>query len=528
MFDVNTILSQLSTEQKLSLLAGKTAWSLTGFEHLNIADITITDGPHGVRLDNGKDTFSFHAATAFASESAMAATFNETLIHQTGEVIALECHHFKVGVLLGPGVNGKRSPLAGRNFEYYSEDPYLTGKIAAAFINGVQSQGIGTSLKHFVGNEQETRRFLIDSVIGQRALHEIYLRPFEIAIKQANPWTVMAAYNAVNGIPCCQNEHLLQTILRDEWQYDGLVMSDWDATRDKVASHQYGLDLEMPGPSRRNDQMLTAIESGELDIEQVNLRAAHVLDLIKKILQSQKSVTIDWQAHHKQALAVAQESIVLLKNQHQCLPLNHDCSLAVIGQFAEQPRFQGGGSSAMNPQHLTNALSFIKQQAQVVYAAGYDADHADDQHIQQAVEAAKQAKQVVLFTGTTDKIESEGFDRQHLKIPEDHIALIKAVYNVNPNIVIVLSCGSAVETRQFEDYCQGILLNGLAGQASGEAISQILFGDINPSGKLSETFPIRLEHNPSYEHFPGGKDHVYYHEELLVGYRFYDTKQLEV
>ena len=306
MFDPKQVLAKLSLEEKGALLCGDKVWQLKGFEEHNVPSIIVTDGPHGVRLEDPSAPFTFHPATVFPAEAAMAATFNTDLIETVGKTIATECHFYNVSVLLGPGVNGKRSPLAGRNFEYYSEDPFLTGKIATAFINGVQSEGVGTSLKHFAGNEQETRRFLINSVIGERALHEIYLRPFEMAVKQANPWTLMGAYNAVNGVPACQNNYLLNDVLRDQWGYTGAVMSDWVATRDKLEAHNNGLDIEMPGPARKNDYLVEQVNAGNISVETIDTHALNVLNLIQKADEGKKEVTqIDWQAHHNLSQQVA-------------------------------------------------------------------------------------------------------------------------------------------------------------------------------------------------------------------------------
>ncbi|BCE01510.1 beta-glucosidase [Marinicellulosiphila megalodicopiae] len=531
MFDPQNVLSQLSIEQKISLLCGDKVWQLKGFEHLNVPSITVTDGPHGVRLDDSEATtpFTFLPSTVFPAEAAMAATFNSELIHEVGQSIAQECHFYNVSVLLGPGVNGKRSPLAGRNFEYYSEDPFLSGSIAAAFINGVQSQGVGTSLKHFAGNEQETRRFLINSVISERALHEIYLRPFEIAVKQAKPWTLMGAYNAVNGIPACQNNYLLNEILRDQWKFDGAVMSDWVATRDKLEAHNNGLDIEMPGPARKNEFLLEQFNLGKITEDTINIRALNVLNLIKKAVDGKQEVNeINWDKHNQLSEQVANESIVLLKNDNQTLPLAKNKSYAVIGQFAKDSRFQGGGSSSLTPKMVTHALPELEKYAQVEFAEGYTEETTSDTQLAQAIETAKNKDAVILFVGTTDAIETEGFDRTDLLLPEGHIKLIDEVLAVNPNTVIVLNCGSVVDMQSFVNKTPAIVMNWFNGQASGSAIAKVLFGDVSPSGKLSESFPICLEHNPSFDCFPGDKENVEYKEETLVGYRYYDTKKLPV
>lgn len=527
--NVKEILKALSIDEKVKLLAGKNFWTLHGIERLAIPEIRITDGPHGVRLSDGFGFESIKPATAFPIEAAMASTFNETLIGKIGATIAEECHYYGVSVLLGPGVNGKRSPLGGRNFEYYSEDPYLSGKMASAFINGVQNEGIGTSLKHFAANDQETRRMTINAMVGERAFREIYLYPFEMAIKNAKPWTVMGAYNKVNGVHACQNKPLLLDILRDEFGYEGLTLSDWGGVVDKPLSVKCGLDLEMPGPGKRDDEVIEAFKSGELSLKALDARVENVLNLIKKAMDNKKGVgEIQWENHHELARDAAREAIVLLKNDECILPLDSDKSVAVIGQFAEKPRFQGGGSSIMNPHQLDVAIDCIKGYSDIVYARGYVEDHTTDEMIREAKQAAKGKDAVILFAGTTEKIESEGYDRRDMKIPADHIELIEAVASENDNIIVVLNSGSAVETRQFETQSKAILQAWLGGESAGCAIADVLFGKVSPSGKLSETFPVRLEHTPAYGSFPGFKDEVTYDEGLLVGYRYYDTKKLAV
>ncbi|MCJ8313354.1 MAG: glycoside hydrolase family 3 C-terminal domain-containing protein [Saccharospirillaceae bacterium] len=531
MFDVKDVLAKLSIQEKISLLCGDQTWQLTGFEKHNVPSIILTDGPHGVRLEDKSATtpFTFLPATVYPAEAAMAATFNTDLIHQVGQSIAKECHFYNVSVLLGPGVNGKRSPLAGRNFEYYSEDPYLSGHIAAAFINGVQSEGVGTSLKHFAGNEQETRRFLINSVISQRALHEIYLRPFEIAVKQANPWTLMGAYNAVNGSPACQNSYLLQDVLREQWQYEGAVMSDWGATRDKLEAHNNGLDFEMPGPGKQNEFLFEQFKLGNISQQTIDTRALNVLNLIKKATEGKQQITkINWQQHNKLSEQVAKESIVLLKNDNHCLPLSKNINVAVIGQFAKDSRFQGGGSSSMTAKMVTHALPELEKVANITFAQGYIEENVTTTQLAEAVAACKNKDAVILFVGTTDAIETEGFDRTDLLLPKDHLKLIDAVLEANSNTIIVLNCGSVVDLQSFVNKTPAIVMNWFNGQASGSAITDMLFGKISPSGKLSESFPICLEHNPSFDCFPGGKNDVEYKEETLVGYRYYDTKKLPV
>lgn len=525
--DIKNILSNLTVEEKISLLAGKTAWSLMDIERLNVPEIFVTDGPHGVRWSPGSNFSETKPATSLPIESAMASTFNTELIKEAGKLAAIECHHYDIGVLLGPGVNGKRSPLAGRNFEYYSEDPFLSGKMASAFINGVQGQGIGTCLKHFAVNDQETRRITINAEVDQRALHEIYLAPFKMAIKEANPWSIMSAYNKVNGEHACQSANLLIDILRDEYKYNGVVMSDWGGTIDKSLSHINGLDLEMPGPSGRNVELVNAYKNGKLSIETLDTRVTNVLNLIKKAEDNRRDVSVDWNQHHRIAQEVAAESMVLLKNEENILPFKKGDTLAVIGDFVKELRFQGGGSSKMNPMKLDEILDELSIFTETSYATGYTKGKTSNDLLEEAKNVAKGKDNVVIFIGTTEEIESEGYDRQDMKLPNAHIQLVNAIYEVNKNIVVVINSGSAVETRQIEKSTSAIIQAWLPGEGGGNAIARILFGDVNPSGKLSETFPICLENNPTYGFFPGFKDLTTYNESIFVGYRYYDTKKIK-
>lgn len=529
MFDSQEVLTQLSREEKVRLLCGADAWHLHGIERLNIPSITLTDGPHGVRLSDAQALDgSARPATVFPVEAAMAASWNPELLSQAAAAIGDECQSMDVSILLGPGVNGKRTPLGGRNFEYFSEDPFLAGTMAAAFVSGIQSRGVGACLKHFAGNEQETRRFLINAEIEERTLQELYIEPFAKAMRMVQPWTVMGAYNAVNGVHACQSYDLLQRILRDQLGFKGLVMSDWVAVKDKVASHANGLDLEMPGPGERDKQLLAALEWGEISESDLNDRVSHVLDLINRCLDERREVKPDWDAHHRVATQLAIESTVLLKNEAGQLPLHPGESLAVIGEFAAKPRFQGGGSSHMTPRTLTDALSALRERTEVHYAAGYSETQVSDSQLEEAVAFAKKADRVVLLTGTTDSMESEGFDRADMKLAPDHLRLILAVAEANPNLTVVLHTGSAIETCQFEKVVPALLQAWLPGEGGGEALAQILFGEANPSGKLSESFPVRLEHNPTFETFPGTKETVTYFEGIFTGYRYYDTKALPV
>lgn len=529
MFDVQAVLEQLTPEEKVRLLCGKDAWHLHGVERLGIPSVTLTDGPHGVRLsDSAALDGSAAPATVFPVEAAMAASWNPALLKQVAAAIGDECQSMGVGILLGPGVNGKRTPLGGRNFEYFSEDPFLSGAMASAFVKGIQSRGVGACLKHFAGNEQETRRFLINAQIDERTLQELYIEPFAKVMREQQPWTVMGAYNAVNGVHACQSPDLLQRILRNQLGFDGLVMSDWVAVKDKAASHINGLDLEMPGPGERDAELLAAYEAGELTEDTLNDRTRRVLTLIKQALDHQQKVTVDWDKHHELAVQLAAEAIVLLKNEANHLPLKAEQNIAVIGDFGRNPRFQGGGSSHMTPRQLSDALSAMGKRADVTFAEGYTETRVSPEQLEAAVDAARDADRVILLTGTTDSMESEGFDRRDMKLAPDHLRLIRALVEANPDLTLVLHSGSAVETRAFEPFASAIVQAWLPGEGGGEALARVLFGEVSPSGKLAESFPIRLEHNPTFETFPGTRETVSYDEGLFTGYRYYDTKHLPV
>ncbi|GGG22623.1 glycoside hydrolase family 3 C-terminal domain-containing protein [Paenibacillus abyssi] len=526
--NIEQIISDMTVEEKIRLLAGESFWATEAVERLGVPSVVVTDGPHGVRLTD-METQHTKPATAFPNEAAMAATWNEELIRDAGRVMAEECQYFGVGVLLGPGLNGKRSPLGGRNFEYFSEDPYLTGKMGTAFVQGVQSGGVGTSIKHFVANEQEKNRMVVSSEVDERTLREIYMLPFEMVVKEAEPWTVMCSYNKVNGVQMGNNDAYLNGVLKREWGFEGLVMSDWGAVIDKLASVQYGLDLEMPGPGHRNGEVFEAYKNGLVTDDQLNDHVRRILNVVKRVIEQKREVpSVDLGQHHTIARSVAEESLVLLKNESQLLPLPKQVKVAVLGKFAEAPRFQGGGSSHMNPAQLDIPLEAISKFAEVQYRAGYEDESVSEALLQEAVEAAKGQDAVILFVGTTDRIESEGYDRMDLSLPESHLRLIEAVSAVNPNVIVVNHSGSAVDFERFEPKARAILHAWLPGQAGGTAIANVLFGDSNPSGRLSETFPVALEHNPSYVSFPGDIRQVAYSEGIFVGYRHYDTRKLPV
>lgn len=514
------IVEKMSLEEKVFLLQAKDDWSLNGVERLGVPSVTLTDGPSGVRM---MDAAQF--ATAIPTESILSASWGIGLLRDIGEMLAEECHEYHVGILLGPGVNAKRSPLGGRNFEYYSEDPYLSGKLAVAMINGVQSLGVGTSLKHYVANDQETRRFTADITVDDRTLREMLLAPFEIAIKEAKPWTIMGAYPRLGGTHLCENAFVLEDILREEYGYEGVVLSDWGAVVNKTASHKHGLDLET-GSYERAQELLDAVKNGVILEEELNSHVMRILALIEKIVDGQRPGAVEWQAHHALARRAAAESMVLLKNENSILPLKENSSVAVIGAFAREPRFCGGGSSCVNPKQLDVPYDFINALSDADYAVGYDKEAIDESLIQEACSLASKKEIVIVFVGTTEVMESEGADRKHMRLPDSHTALVQALAKVNPNMIVCNSSGAAVEFFQIEYAAKAIIHMGLSGEGGGSALADILFGRVNPSGKLTETFPVCLENTPAYPDFPGYSDEVVYHEGLLQGYRYYDKKKI--
>ncbi len=530
---IKSLIAQMTLAEKASLCSGQDFWHLKGIERLGIPSIMVTDGPHGLRKQAGQaDHVGLNEsvpATCFPTASALAATWNRDLVYQVGQALGEECRQEKVGVILGPGANIKRAPLCGRNFEYFSEDPYLTGEIAKSHIAGVQSQGIGTSLKHYAVNNQEYRRMTIDAVVDERALREIYLPGYEIAVKGAQSWTVMCAYNKINGVYACENAYLMTDILKDEWGHEGLVVTDWGAMNERVAALQAGTELEMPGAKNGNDaKIVAAVEAGQLDEAVLDRAVERILTLIFKADATlSQDFTCDMQAHHALARRVAAEGVVLLKNDGDLLPLQKTTRFALIGRFAKVPRYQGAGSSLMNPTRLDNLHDEMLKLLGVdslPYAPGYTekGDQPDETLIQEALALAEKAEVVIICAGLTDLYETEGVDRTHMKLPPGHDALIKRIAAAHPKVGVVLSNGSPVEMPWAGDVpC--ILEGYLGGQAGAGGIADILFGEVNPSGKLAETFPLTLEDTPAYRTFPGGPATVEYRESLYVGYRYYDT-----
>src|ERR671918_908913 len=539
MTQAKDLLARMTLKEKAALTSGRDFWYLQGQRAPGIPSIMVTDGPHGLRKQTvSSERIDLNASvptTCFPTAAALAATWNRDLVYRVGEALAQECLAEKVAILLGPGANIKRSPLCGRNFEYFSEDPYLTGEMAKAHIRGVQSKGIGTALKHYAAHNQESRRMSIDAIVDERALREIYLTGFEIAVRGAQPATVMCAYNRVNGTYCSEHRRLLTEILRDEWGYAGVVVSDWGAVDQRVKGLAAGLDLEMPGSGGRNDALLVkAIKASELDETVLDRTVERLLTLTLRLTGILKEdASYDRNAHHALARQVAGEAAVLLKNEGSILPLGAVGPIALIGAFAKTPRYQGAGSSQIKPTRLENLcdelVKLVGHEQTVGYADGYRlrGDTVDQALLGEACRVAAQAAVAIVCVGLPDCFEVEGVDRAHMRLPRSHDALVEAVAGVNPKVVVVLSNGAPVE-MPWEDRVKGILEAYLGGQAGAGAIADILTGRVNPSGKLAETFPLRAEDNPSYASFPGGPKTVEYRESVYVGYRYYDSTQRAV
>ena len=529
------LVSRMTLEEKAFLLTGDGWWATYRIDRLGIPSISITDGPHGVRKGQGAGLVKSVPATCFPTASALASSWNSELMRRVGVALGLESQASDVQILLGPGVNMKRSPLGGRNFEYFSEDPLLAGKMAAAYIEGVQSQGVGTSLKHYAVNNQEFERMATNSNVDERTLNEIYLPAFEIAVKEAQPWTVMSAYNLVNGVYASEHKHLLQDILRDKWGFTGFVVSDWGGVNDRVESLRAGTDLEMPGSGEHNrKRIIEAVENGALSTARLDESVVQVLTVILKAKDCHKeNARFDIEEHHALAREAGGESIVLLKNAESILPLNLKelNKIAVIGAFAKTPRYQGSGSSQVNPTKVSNAYDELVRMAvgdgKFAYAAGYDSEgDVTESLLEEARNVAAQANVALVFAGLPDSYESEGFDRSSLAMPNGHNQLIETVSGVQPNVVVVLMNGSAI-TMPWADRVKAIVEGWLGGQAGGGAIADVITGRTNPSGKLSETFPKRLQDTPTFLDFPARNRQAIYGEGVFIGYRYFDKKDVE-
>ena len=525
----------MTLEEKASLCSGADFWHTKAVERLGIAQVMVSDGPHGLRKqDSEADHLGINdsiKAVCFPAACATAASFDPDMIEEMGEALGEACQAEKLAVILGPGTNIKRSPLCGRNFEYFSEDPYLAGKDAAALIRGVQKKNVGTSLKHFAGNNQEHRRMSSDSVIDERALREIYLPAFEEAVKQGKPWTVMCSYNSLNGTFASMNRWLLTDLLRDEWGFDGYVMTDWGAVTDRVKGLEAGLELEMPSSGGVNDEKIVqAVKSGELDEGVLDRAVERMLRVHARYWDNAKPDTAwDKDAQHELARRIASQCMVLLKNEGEALPLKRGETVAVLGAFAEKPRFQGGGSSHINAYRTSSLLDAVKGMPGVRYAPGYPVgrDEIDEGLLEEAAALAAKADKAVVVAGLPDEFESEGYDRKHLGMPACHDELIRRVSEANPNTVVVLLNGSPV-TMPWLGSVKGVLEAYLGGENAGYALYDVLWGKVSPSGRLPETFPLRIEDTPCYITYGGERNKAVYSEGIFVGYRWYDKRKLDV
>ena len=528
--------SELTLEEKASLCLGSDFWHTAAVERLGIPAIMVSDGPHGLRAQLGEadhvGLMGSAPATCFPTASALGSSWNPELFGTVGEALALEANKLGVSVVLGPGINMKRSPLCGRNFEYVSEDPWLAGELATAMVQGTQHHGIGTSLKHYAANNQEDDRLRVSAEVDERTLREIYLPAFERVVKSAQPWTIMCAYNKINGSYASEHHWLLTEVLREEWGFEGLVVSDWGAAHDRVAALRAGLDLEMPPDLGVSDAaVVAAIRDGSLDesiLDETARRVLHLVDRSQPALAD--DVSVDFDEHHALARRAAQESAVLLKNAGHLLPLQPEMGsmVAVIGEFARTPRYQGAGSSQVNPTRVDVALdelqSALAGRAEVRFAAGFGVGTTDndEQLLREAVDLAREADHVVVFLGLPAEEESEGFDRTHLDLPANQLVMLYALAEVHDRLIVILANGGVVRISSWEDRVSAILECWLSGQAAGGAAVDLLLGVANPSGKLAETIPVRLQDNPSHLNFPGEEGVVRYGERIFIGYRAYD------
>ena len=554
---IKEILNSLTLEEKASLCSGVGLWQTRPLEDKGIPEIWMADGSNGVRImkpvnqERKQDTSDFlkvtdltqnsptitnqYEAVCYPSGASLASTWDTELIEEMGEALGDECRYFKVNLLLAPGINIKRSPLGGRGYEYYSEDPYLTGKVAESFIKGVQKTGTGTSIKHFAANNAETLRINMSSDVDERALREIYLAPFEIGVKNAKPWTVMSSYNKVNGVQMAENRELLTDILRDEWGFDGVVVSDWGGVKDRIKALEAGNDLDMPENQRSNQSVVDAVRRGVLSEAVLDQSVERILELVFKAKEQERFTDeMDFESHRNLSRKVAEESVVLLKNEKGLLPITKEKykKVAVIGAFAREPRYHGGGCTLVNPIRISRPYEEMEKLAgkniELTYAKGYELkDETSDELIHEAEEAAREADIAVIFGGLWVAYDREGFDRKHLEIDSSHIRLIEAVSRVQKRVVVVLSNGDAVVMSPWLDHVGAVVEQFLVGETVGEALARVLFGVVNPSGKLPVTFPKRLEDTSAYPYFPGECSHHVYGEGIFVGYRYFDKKKIE-
>lgn len=534
---IKEIIKKMTLEEKASLMSGKNFWQSMNIDHLGIKSMFLADGPHGIRKQvAAADHLGLNPsepATCFPTAATVANSWNEELAELIGEHLGKEAAHQKVNVLLGPGINMKRNPLCGRNFEYFSEDPFLAGKLAAGYIRGIQSQGVSACVKHFAVNNQEERRMVIDTIVDERALREIYLTAFEIAIKEGKTKSVMSSYNMLNGEFTNENVHLMREILRDEWGYDGVVVTDWGGCNDRVAGLIAGNELEMPTTDgETNIEIINAIKSAKIEEKVLDECVERLLTLAFETEEALENNRSDFNKdiNHNLAQKVAEESIVLLKNENNILPLKYDQKVAIIGDFAETPRYQGAGSSVVNPTLLETTIEcFDNSKMQSIgFEPGFDRYGTNNRRKRtEACELAKKADVVLLYIGLDEVTEAEGLDRTNMQIPQNQIDLLNAVSEVNKNIVVILSCGAAVEMPWINNV-KGLVHSYLSGQAGAKAILKAVYGEINPSGKLAETYPLKYEDTSSASHFPGKEVSVEYRESIYIGYRYFDTVDVNV
>ncbi len=528
------IIKKMSLEEKAELCVGADYWSSKSFEKYGIPKIRMSDGPHGLRVQRTKaDNLGINeseVSTCFPASSTLGNSWNKEMAYQLGKALGEEARQEEVNIVLGPAVNIKRSPLCGRNFEYFSEDPYLTGILGTEYVKGLQDQNVGACVKHFAVNNQENRRRTIDAIIDERTLREIYLKAFETILEEAKPWSIMSAYNKVNGQYCSENTHLLEDILRKEWNYQGIVISDWGGENNRVKGIENDHELEMPGGrGSGKEEIIEAVKTGRVSESKLDHIVDRIISIANRGEHTKESAKYDQEEHHKIAQKMAEESIVLLKNEDNILPIQ-DEKIALMGDMAKYPRYQGAGSSTINPYKIENAYdSFKENHIMFDYAKGYERiESENDENLRkEAIEVAKKNKIVVIFAGLTENFESEGVDRDNLNIPENQNKLIEEIYKVNKNIIIVLSNGAPI-VMPWKDKVKAIITGYLGGEAGAKAMVNCMLGKVNPSGKLAETYPEKLEDTPCYKNYPGTELTVEYQESIYVGYRYYDTNNIKV
>ena len=518
-------LREMSPAEKAALTTGKNDWNTVPVERLKIGSVWMSDGPHGLRIPGDPDENGIRhdmPGDSMPAEALMAASFDRDLLYRLGEELGEQCLGRKVDMLLGPGINIKRSPLCGRNFEYFSEDPLVSGEMGKAYVSGLQSKGIGACVKHYLCNNQETRRSLSSSQVDERTLREIYMPAFENVVKNAHPWGVMASYNLINGTHATEHRHFLKEVLRDEWGYDGIVISDWGATHDRAKAVDAGTDLTMPCDSMHNHEITEAIAEGRMEEASLDEAVTNMLRFIGRCKSVRKDGEYDAKRAYDFSREAASEGAVLLKNEGPLLPLEEGKKILIMGEFAAEPRIQGGGSSNVIPSQLVTPCDAFLRNKNVTYVKGCSGETTDAALLEEAKTAAINADAVVIFAGMLPLMEQEGIDREHIDLPESHNTLISTVSSVQPETVVVLLNGSAV-AMPWIDEVRSVVEMYYPGEACGDVAYDILFGRVNPSGRLAESFPLRAEDNPSYLFFPGERARTEYREGVYVGYRYYES-----